>query len=170
MAQKILVAYATRAGSTREIAGAIGEELERQDLAVDVIDCREVTELAPYQAVIIGSPVYMGKLLPEIPKFAKKHEGSFVSRPVAGFVVGIPLAEPTPGNLTRARALLDDALKPAEVRDFGLFTGRLEADRLSFWQRKLSEVMKAKFGDFRDPEAIRRWAEHLPGSLGLDEA
>jgi len=170
MAQKILVVYATRAGSTREIAGAIGRELERQDLAVDVLDCREVTDLSPYQAVIIGSPVYMGKLLPEIRTFAKKHEEAFASRPVAGFVVGIPLAEPTPENLKRARALLDDALKPAEVRDFGLFSGRLEADRLSFWKRKLSELMKAKFGDFRDPEAIRRWAEHLPGSLRLDEA
>jgi menaquinone-dependent protoporphyrinogen oxidase len=167
MADKILVTYASRAGSTAEIAEAIGRELEEHDLSVDVIDCREVTDLSPYRAVVIGSPVYMGKLLPEIAKCVQKHASAFAAMPTAGFVVGMPLAEPTPENMQRARALLSDAVKPAEIRDFGLFAGRLERSNLSFWQRTLSELMKAKFGDFRDPEAIRRWARGLPDSLHL---
>ena len=45
---KILVAYATMAGSTAEVAQAVGEELSRGGLQVKVLPMGEVRDLTPY--------------------------------------------------------------------------------------------------------------------------
>nr|HQD26703.1 flavodoxin domain-containing protein [Methanoculleus thermophilus] len=65
MAERILVAYATRYGSTADVAEAIGDELRKSGADVDVKPVGEVRDLSLYRAAVIGSPIYMGKWLPE---------------------------------------------------------------------------------------------------------
>ncbi|PKL55421.1 MAG: flavodoxin, partial [Methanomicrobiales archaeon HGW-Methanomicrobiales-6] len=74
MADRILVAYATRYGSTAEVAEAIGEELRKAGITVDVQPVGEVQDLSPYRAAVIGSPIYMGKWLPESQVFIEKNQ------------------------------------------------------------------------------------------------
>src|SRR6266540_6285422 len=58
---RALVAYATEMGSTREIAEAIGDEIARTGIEVDVVPAAGVTDVRPYQAVVVGSALYMGR-------------------------------------------------------------------------------------------------------------
>ena len=66
MTSAILVGYATRYGSTREVAEAVAEELRGCGLAVDLKPVREVQTLESYRAVVLGAPLLMFHLHKEI--------------------------------------------------------------------------------------------------------
>jgi menaquinone-dependent protoporphyrinogen oxidase len=87
MNQKILIAYATQAGSTAEIAEEIGDVLIAKGIAVDVLPVREVRNLSPYRAVIVGSAVRVGKWQPEAVKFVARHQTRLAEIPTAFFTV-----------------------------------------------------------------------------------
>jgi menaquinone-dependent protoporphyrinogen oxidase len=61
MDKKILVAYATKYGSTAEIAQKIGEVLINSGLDTDILPIDRVRDLDLYQAIIVGSAVYIGQ-------------------------------------------------------------------------------------------------------------
>ena len=65
MNDKILVTFASRAGSTAEVAKAIGKALSDSGAQVDVLAMRDVQDLAPYRAVVAGSAIRKKKWLPE---------------------------------------------------------------------------------------------------------
>lgn len=57
---RILVAYASKRGSTAEIAEAVAKTLrEADDLEVDCLESGEVADVSPYDAIVLGSAVYM---------------------------------------------------------------------------------------------------------------
>jgi len=88
MAASILIAYATRYGSTQEVAEAVGARLREQGLTVEVRRAREVQSLDRFQAVVVGAPLYIGSLLREARKFLNRHRASLARMPVALFVLG----------------------------------------------------------------------------------
>jgi len=59
----VLVAYATRYGSTLEVAEEIARVLRQSGLLVDDLSVREVKSLDGYRAVVVGVPLYIGKFL-----------------------------------------------------------------------------------------------------------
>jgi menaquinone-dependent protoporphyrinogen oxidase len=79
----VLVAYATKHGSTGEIAEAIGETLEEADLIVDVRPAREVRDLTPYDAVVLGSALYSAHWQRDANRFVKAHRDASPSVPSA---------------------------------------------------------------------------------------
>ena len=165
MADTILVAYASRYGSTAEGAEAIGDELRKTGVAVDVRPVDEVGDLAPYRAVVIGSPIYMGKWLPEPQVFIERHQQHLRSIPVAYFAVGLTVDAENPDLLRKAEASMDQVrmlVKPVEI---GLFRGRLENSRLSLTDRTIIKLIRPKTGDFRDWGAVRAWAQALRAKI-----
>lgn len=159
MADRILVAYATRYGSTAEVAEAIGDELRKAGVAVDVRPVGEVRDLSPYRAAIIGSPIYMGKWLPESQVFIERNQQILRTIPVAYFAVGLTIEEGSPEILKKAEASMDQVRMLVKPVDIGLFPGRLETDRLSFTDRAITKLIRAKTGDSRNWEAVRAWAQ-----------
>jgi menaquinone-dependent protoporphyrinogen oxidase len=55
----VLVAYASKRGSTEEIAHAVAETLHDGGLDVDCLRASDVGDLDRYDAVVLGSAVYM---------------------------------------------------------------------------------------------------------------
>ena len=167
MAAHILVAYTTRKGSTAEIALAIAKELENTGAAVTVCEMTTVSSVAGYNAVIIGGPVYAGKVARDVAVFARRHRDGLGGVPVAGFVTGIAPVYPKTGDPTEFTRQFEAALDPIQPVAVTMFAGKLDAARLSLIERGMASLLKVPTGDFRDWSAIAAWARDLPGKMGI---
>jgi menaquinone-dependent protoporphyrinogen oxidase len=107
MNNRVLVTYATKAGSTAEVAARIGEILSTQDLAVDVLPVSNVDDVTPYRAVIAGSAIRVGHLLPEVMSFVKKNQAALQQRPFSVFVVCMTMTKEDAESRKTASAYLD---------------------------------------------------------------
>ncbi len=161
MENHILVTYATRAGSTAEVAEAIAKALRASGLTVDVCAVKQVSDLSPYRAVVLGSPIRMGRWLPEAVAFVKDHTAQLSRMPTAFFVMCDTLTSNTEENRRAVDAYIDPVraiLRPASV---GLFAGVVDSSKLPFFERTLVKTMKKPEGDFRKWDEIHLWAESL---------
>ncbi len=167
MNDKILVTYASRAGSTAEIAQAIGKTLSRSGTKVEVLPIQDVKDLSAYRAVLAGSAIRSSKWLPEAMQFIKTHRAVLSQKPFATFTVCITLAisnsdqyrQAVAGWIQPVRALV----KPVSE---GLFAGMLDFNKLPLnWDTlKLRAVVALGIfpkDDRRDWNAIHTWAESI---------
>jgi menaquinone-dependent protoporphyrinogen oxidase len=158
---KILVTYASRAGSTMEVAEAIGKTLSEDHAQVDVMPIQDVKDLSPYRAVIVGSAIRKSKWLPEAVQFIRTHQETLRHKPIAMFTVCIALAMLNSEQYRSAVAGWTAPIR-ALVRPLseGLFVGMLDFNKLPFnWDTlKLRATVAAGIfprGDYRDWNAIR---------------
>ncbi len=170
MQKKILVTYASRAGSTAGVADAIGKKLAAGGVKVDVMKMDEVTDLSQYSAVVAGSAIRGSKWLPEGLEFLRVHKTELGNKPFAAFMVCITLAMK---NGDQYREGVKDWMQPVRsvVKPVseGYFAGALDLSKLSGMD-KLSMGAAATLGifpkgDFRDWKAIESWAESIQAKL-----
>ncbi|MGE5527605.1 MAG: flavodoxin domain-containing protein [Patescibacteria group bacterium] len=170
MAKKILVAYASRCGSTAEIAAAVGEVLRQAGHDVTVESVKRVKDLSPYQAVIIGSAARMFRLLPEAVKFARKNSAALAKVPVAYFMAGMMMKDATPENTAKADAILNKLREVKGPVGTALFAGKFDVATLEqpwrfFMSRNKDKNKEMGEGDFRDWKAIEAWAGEMAGKI-----
>jgi len=169
MKDKILVAYASKCGSTGQVAKAIGQTLANNGATVDVRQTKDVSDLSAYRAVVLGSAIRAGKWLPEAVKFVEAHQPALSHVPTAYFTVCMTLSKDTEENRRKVAAYLEPVhqiLKPVEE---GFFAGKMDYGQLGFVERQLIErVFKIPQGDFRNWAAIQTWAQALPVRLLLN--
>ena len=167
MDKKILVTYASKNGATEEIAVRIGEVLRQAGLQADVLPVDRVRDLTPYQAVILGSAVYIGQWNKEAAAFLQTNEKILANRPVWLFSSG-PTGEGDPVELLNGWRL-PTALQPAadriRPRDIAIFHGYINPDTVNILQKWVIKAMKKPFGDFRDWDAIVTWATTIAEAL-----
>ena len=167
MTARILVAYASRKGSTAGIAQAIGKELTLEGYTVDVSELKSVTSLAGYNAVVIGAPVYTGKVTGDVAAFVSTNKDELSRVPVAGFVTGIAPVFPKTGEVKGFTDQLVTALSPVLPVAVTMFAGTLDAGKMNLVERSLTRLMKVPTGDFRDWDALAAWAKTLAGKMGV---
>jgi menaquinone-dependent protoporphyrinogen oxidase len=167
MAGRVLIAYASRRGSTAEIARAIGRELEGAGYTVDVAELKAVASLEGFGAVVIGAPVYMAKIEGDVAGFVARYRDRLPGIPVAAFAVGIAPVDRRVGSVEDMLEKLRAALDPVRPVAVAMFAGRLDLSRMSFTERTMTGLMKVLTGDFRDWDAIRAWARELPAALKI---
>lgn len=164
---KILITYASRAGSTAEIAEAIERTLSQGGAQVDVLPMQDVKDLSLYRAVVAGSAIRNSKWLPEAMQFVRTHRAVLSQKPFATFTVCITLAM---SNSDPYRQTVIKWIEPvrAQVRPVseGLFAGVLDFNKLPLnWDTvKLRAVVALGIfpkADQRDWKAIQAWAEGL---------
>lgn len=160
---KILVAYGTAAGSTAEVAQAIGEEMTQAGATVDIRPVEEVDTLEGYTALILGSAVRAFHLLRKTRKFIRKHRRAMQTMPVAYFLVCLTMKDPTEENIKTATKFASPMLAVKEPVDLGLFAGCLDPDKLT---DPFGKVMKGQpKEDCRDWDVIRAWGREIVSKL-----
>jgi menaquinone-dependent protoporphyrinogen oxidase len=111
MEKKVLVAYASKYGSTGGVADAIGKELCNSGVTTDVAPINNAGNIASYQGMVIGSAIYMGKWMSEAVDFVKKNKDTLRQVPVAYFLVCMTLSQPTEKKRAEAMSYMDPILK-----------------------------------------------------------
>ncbi|NMB79079.1 MAG: flavodoxin [Methanomicrobiales archaeon] len=167
MAARVLVAYTSKKGSTAGIAEAVAKELKARGLVVEVSTMETVTSLAAYDAVVLGVPVYTGRIMSPLALFVARHRDALGKLPVAAFAAGIAPVFPKTGEVSQFTDQLSTALQPVRPVSVTMFAGRLDPKNLSFVERGLTALLKVPTGDFRDWKAIAAWAAELPAKMGL---
>lgn len=172
--KKVLVAYASFCGTTGGVAEAIGQVLCERGAKVDVRLVKNVDDITPYQALVIGSATRSSSWWPEAIEFVERNKEELSRKPVAYFLTCLALCKDTEASRRVARGYMDPVLKAVpDVKpvDMGFFAGVLDYSKLNLVYRM---VMKSKMkkrgvpeGDFRDWNAIRSWAEGLCSPLLL---
>ncbi|MHB1132185.1 MAG: flavodoxin domain-containing protein [Chloroflexota bacterium] len=163
MSSKILVAYASRAGSTVGVAEAIGQTLAAGGAQVDVRPMTEVADLAPYDAVVAGSAIRGGKWLPEALQFLRTHQAALARKPLATFLVCITMGSTNPAYHQGVPAWMAPVRALVRPVSEGLFAGNLDFSKLPLSLDALMLRAAVAFGalpqgDHRDWEAIRAWS------------
>jgi menaquinone-dependent protoporphyrinogen oxidase len=159
---KILIAISSRHRSTDEIGVALTSTLRERGFDVERRAPELVTDLAGYDAVIVGSAVYIGRWLEPARAFVERHAEALRRMPVWLLSSG-PLGEPPhpieePADVRPLMDLID-------ARGHQVFAGELEKGDLGLGERAIVTVVRAPTGDFRDWPAIRVWAMSIADSL-----
>ncbi|MEQ9030681.1 MAG: flavodoxin domain-containing protein [Aggregatilineales bacterium] len=176
MSNKILVTYASLAGSTVGVAEAIGKTLATNTgEEVDVLPMETIDNLSAYSAVIAGSAIRMDNWLPEAMQFVKQHQQELSQKSFAVFVVCLAMAVKNERRLAKAKVTATGYMQP--VRELvpttiseGLFAGVLDLSKLPMRYRVPFRVATLtglfKEGDYRDWNAIHEWADDLATKIG----
>ena len=88
MAATVLVAYATKHGSTKAIAQAVGSKLHTAGLRVRVHPAAVVRDLSAYDAVVVGSAIYHDQWLWDGFRFLRRMRSQLRERPLWLFSSG----------------------------------------------------------------------------------
>jgi menaquinone-dependent protoporphyrinogen oxidase len=173
MNDRLLVAYATLHGSTREIAERIASQLRQAGLDVDVLPAGKVRSLQGYSAVVLGTALYMFRMHKDARRFMTRHQQA-----ISG---GIPLAifaggayGPNAGaDSVEIRTRLNQELAaygwlhPVCVKIVG---GRFDPARLHFPWNLVPALRNGQPSDARDWDDIAVWAAELPEALMVGAA
>lgn len=172
MSGQALVAYASKHGSTAEIAEVIGSTLRERGFVTDVRPAKEVRSLADYSLVVVGSAVYMFRWQGDAVDFLKRFRRDLEARPTWLFSSG-----PTGGDATAEAKVVDiltqqppppdNVVRLGErigVREHRTFGGRAGDGMTGLFERWMPR------GDWRDLDAVRDWAHRIanetPAAVG----
>jgi menaquinone-dependent protoporphyrinogen oxidase len=159
---KLLIAVSSKHGSTREIAGSIGETVRTSGIEVDVVDAQDVESVALYDAVIVGSAVHWGRWMGPARDLVTGSADALRTRPVWLFSSG-PLGRDIvdPADAAEGMRLLG----LVGGRDHRVFPGKADKQGLGFLERRILSMVKNPYGDHRDWSAIHEWAASIAVEL-----
>ena len=159
---RVLVAVASRHGGTREMGQVVAAVLRDAGHEVDEVGPDEVEDVTGYEAVVLGSAVYVGRLALGLRDLVDRRAGQLRERPVWLFwsgPVGDPPAPPVvPDDVA-------EVAKAVGARGVQMFAGRLERAELNISERALVALVHAEPGDYRDLEEVRDWAQTVDQEL-----
>lgn len=161
MAGKVLVVYASKCGSTGEIAKAIAGEIATRGRTADVMPVEKVTDLTGYSAVVLGSAVRFGQWLSPAVDFATQFKDVLGTMPVAIFTAHIMALGETEQDRAGRQAYIAPGLKEIQPVSTAFFAGCVDPEKLSFVEKTIGRIVGSPEGDQRDWMKIRAWASQL---------
>jgi len=169
--KKVLVAYDTKHGSTAMIAETVGDVLCENGFQTDIKPALNIDDIAPYDAIVLGSPMYYATFLPGALSFLERHQTLLATKDVAVFAVSTSVNKET-GMVEENLARLVNASvlrKYPEIQvlePIGLMPGKFffqEIFPVEIINLKLTGFEEA--GDLRNFDIVRSWTEGIAGLL-----
>jgi menaquinone-dependent protoporphyrinogen oxidase len=174
---RILIGYASNHGSTAEIADCIGKELKSKKTTVEIQPVVKVESVENYDVVIIGSPIYYGKWLAEIPEFVENNLEKLIKIPVACFITCMAAIKTDEDNIKEANGHLTKSLAQIpRIKPFktGYFAGKLDYKKCTLIETILMKVIMmwkgAEAGDYRNWSKIKSWTSAVLTVVELPES
>jgi menaquinone-dependent protoporphyrinogen oxidase len=167
MFSQTLVTYAGKYGSTKEVAERIAKVLQEQGIRVTVQAAAEVSSLAPYDAVVIGSALYGGNWLPPARDFLEKFRDALAQKEVWVFSSG-PATHDDPVHVLAGWHVpesLKDSLNIIRPQSIVLFSGKIDVTKLSTEDYLVSSSLRGTSGDYRNWATIEGWAKEIALAL-----
>lgn len=168
MKTNTLVVYASKYGSTAEIAQQVGKMLGKSGIDVDILPVEDVRDIRQYKAVVLGSAIYVGKWLKEAEKFLIVNEGFLVNKKVWLFASG-PTGLGDPFELINGQdvpASMRQVIARINPREVKVFHGNIDPEKVNAIEKwAVKSVVKKPFGDFRDWNSIINWAGSIATEL-----
>lgn len=151
--RRVLVVYASRYGSTAEVAEAIGKKLRLAGHDVDVLPARDVASPIGYEAIVVGGSLYMGRWHSDACRFLERNRDALASLPLGVFALG----PGSPEDAGSSRRQLHRALERARVEPdtVAIVGGVIDPAKLCFPFSRMAQI------DLRDWDAIGAWAREL---------
>lgn len=165
---RVLIVTASRHGSTSGIAAAIAAELQQRGIQVVESEPARAPSPTGFDAVILGSAIYMGNWLADARRYVHEYREELISMSVWMFSSG-PLGDDPAKPLDDPERLID-ALDVHFVQEHRIFAGRLEPGELALSERLIARAFRAPDGDFRDWDAISAWAQVIADELKATDA
>lgn len=167
---KVLVAYATAYGSTKEVAESIAQTLKEQKIDADCYPVEQVTgPLSAYHSVVLGSCVHAGSWISSAITFAQNHKQELLQKNLAFFSTQLGGLGDTDMDKRKREGYMNatfNVIPRSAVKTLGFFGGKIDLSKMSWCERTLfSAFGSASFEDKRDWNAIKAWATSLASSL-----
>lgn len=166
---RVLITAASKHGSTAEIAARIAEVLRAGlpgDAAVEVLPAAEVGDVTAYDAVVLGSAVYLGRWVGDARHLAERI-ATGPPRPVWLFSSG-PIGDPPKPD--EAPVEVGDIVTSTRALEHRVFAGLVNRHRLGFGEKAVVRAVRVPDGDFRDWDAIDTWSTRIAAELALAAA
>lgn len=164
---RVLVIVASKHGATAEIATALSDGLARRGIETKVEDAAKVSDLAGYDAVLLGSAVYAGRWMKSARELVELRAEELATQPVWLFSSG-PVGEP----LRPTEDPVDVATVAAAIptRGHRVFPGKLDKSKLGLAEKALVMSLRVPEGDYRNWDEIAAWADEIADALGQGPA
>ncbi|MFX1283785.1 MAG: flavodoxin domain-containing protein [Promethearchaeota archaeon] len=172
----MLIVFASRFGSTDEIAHEIAEELEKNEITTLVLNLKDgenIPSLDEFDGILVGSGVKMGRWTKEAFKFLKQNQEPLNTKILGLFVSSGEAANPKTRDGAREKYLEKimekTGVKADMVEAFGGVFDLSSSSNYSFLEKKIIQrlaktveggiiMQDGKVNDFRNWQLIRNWA------------
>ena len=156
MTPSVLVSFASRHGSTREVAETVALTLRERGLRVELAPATEVADVSSHDGVVLGSALYTGRVHRDARRFLKRHRAALSQLRLAVFAMGPRTLDES--DVAQSRTQLERELarvpeiQPVSIEIFG---GVVDPAKLHFPFNRMPAT------DARDWDAIRNWADEI---------
>jgi menaquinone-dependent protoporphyrinogen oxidase len=162
---KVLVAYSSKHGA---IAERIAARLRAVGIDVDLREASDIRDVAPYDAVVLGSAVYMARWGRDARRLLTRQADELAHRPTWLFSSG-PVGEDAPDRAKAERWTIPKLVKKMApkigAREHVVFGGRVPTDPSNFMERAMERDTEPELKDRRDWPAIESWADGIADDL-----
>ncbi len=171
---KMLLGYASKNGSTAEIAVFMADILKYHGLDVTVADVDTIESVTGYEAFVFGCPVYTGLWMPTMHRFLKRHMEVIGKKPAYFWITCIRVLEENGLDHVLNNYMPQELLVNFNVQQLTAFAGKLKWHEVNWddrWTLALQYDGKADVrnlnADHRDWTMIRLWSVKLAQDVKL---